>query len=344
MSLQTKVVIRGIGVCAPPISDYVSSGMFGSVEEAQLFSRKIGIHSRRLSNGKFSTKDLCLHAAEGLLRTLEWKAEELKLLISVTQSPDFLVPGNGYLLQRDLHMNSECLTIDMSEGCTGWVKAISTAISLMDKAQVSKAILVAGETNILCNPTARDSYLLMGDVGTATALELTEEEHSLELDFKTFGDRYKYIYSPESGADYLKQTLGPAGAPYSVGYHHDIIMQGLDIHSFISAEVAPSLMHFIANTETEKEYHFIHQPNPLHHKFLVKKSRLLAERCPSVIANFGNVSSASIPLTIQQFFESNGAQSEFNYVNCHAFGVGMSLAHARLPIRDFVVAPFIELS
>lgn len=345
MLSTSKAALRGISVCAPEKILMTDESMFESVSEAQLFLKKIGIQSRRVSGGSLSTLDLCHSAVQSLLSTLGWKASDVDLLISVTQSPEYTVPGNGYLLHKRLSLTSACMILDLNGGCTAWVQAVHLALKMADGLGIKKAVVVAGETNILSSPEQSDSFLLMGDMGTATAIEATGTDQLYHYHNKVYGEKFDLIYAPESGAAFLKESLlkRSTSSDCTLRYIHQIKMRGTDIHHFISNEVASAIKDFITETNTLHEQHFIHQPNLLHHQFILKKVGLDSEKCPTSIGEFGNVSSASIPLTIHQYFSE---QEPFHlplFLNCHAFGVGMSIAQGRFPVFDFRIAPLVEI-
>lgn len=345
MLSSTNAALRGISVCAPKKMLVTGECMFDSATEAQLFVKKIGIKFRRVSGGHISSFNLCHAAANSLMKELGWAAADIGLLISVTQSPDYTVPGNSYLLHKSLSLPSHCMVLDLNGGCTAWVQAVQMALALVDGNNIKKAIVVSGETNILSNPKSKDSFLLMGDMGTATAIEGIGLALNYHFDTKVYGDKFNFIYAPESGAAYLKESLasGKIDSDDTLRYVHQILMSGEDIHSFISTDVASAIKDFIVKTETLRDYHFIHQPNLLHHQFILKKVGLSSDKCPTSIGEFGNVSSACIPLTIHQFYSNKGSLKDLDYLNCHAFGVGMSILQGRFPTNDFRLAPFIEI-
>jgi len=74
------------------------------------------------------------------------------------------------------------------------------------------------------------------------------------------------------------------------------------------------------------DFAVFHQANDYMNGYLAKKLKLLPSQTPSSIANFGNTSSVSIPLTI-----ATQLQNKFEgpkKVVLSGFGVGMSWATA----------------
>jgi len=73
-----------------------------------------------------------------------------------------------------------------------------------------------------------------------------------------------------------------------------------------------------------------------------KKCKIPAEKCPYSIRDFGNNSSASIPITMVTAARDalNGSDKEI--VAC-AFGVGLSWATLHMKLQNPVISPLVEV-
>ncbi|MFX7902693.1 3-oxoacyl-[acyl-carrier-protein] synthase III C-terminal domain-containing protein, partial [Acinetobacter baumannii] len=76
----------------------------------------------------------------------------------------------------------------------------------------------------------------------------------------------------------------------------------------------------------------LHQANKLITESLRKKLGISEQKCPYSITQFGNTSSATIPLTIVTQIGSIRGRSQ--RIFCSSFGVGLSLANMVLDITD----------
>jgi 3-oxoacyl-[acyl-carrier-protein] synthase-3 len=75
--------------------------------------------------------------------------------------------------------------------------------------------------------------------------------------------------------------------------------------------------------------------------YLAKKLKLRSEQVPSCIAQFGNTSSVSIPLTIAT--QLRGKFDSPKKLILSGFGVGMSWATAFITLDDCQISNLIEL-
>jgi 3-oxoacyl-[acyl-carrier-protein] synthase-3 len=89
------------------------------------------------------------------------------------------------------------------------------------------------------------------------------------------------------------------------------------------------------------DYFVFHQANNFMNGYLAKKLKLPSEKVPSSIAQFGNTSSVSIPLTIVSQLKDKLKGT--NTLLLSGFGVGMSWASAILPLTDCFIPDLIEL-
>jgi 3-oxoacyl-[acyl-carrier-protein] synthase-3 len=73
-----------------------------------------------------------------------------------------------------------------------------------------------------------------------------------------------------------------------------------------------------------------------------KKLKLPEEKVPYSLRNFGNTSSASIPLTILSELRKEALQEKHSYIGC-GFGVGLSWATVAFHLDHIVVSDLVEI-
>ncbi len=74
-----------------------------------------------------------------------------------------------------------------------------------------------------------------------------------------------------------------------------------------------------------------------------KKCKIPVEKCPYSIRDFGNNSSASIPLTMVTELRENLSEGAHEIVGC-GFGVGLSWSTLYTTLQAPVILPLIEIS
>jgi len=83
------------------------------------------------------------------------------------------------------------------------------------------------------------------------------------------------------------------------------------------------LLSFYSIDKEKIDFFIFHQANMMMNKMIVKKLKLPAEKVPFSLNNFGNTSSASIPLTIVSELNDNLLNQKKDIL-LSGFGVGLS--------------------
>ena len=126
-----NIKVKGLTVCVP--SNVVENSSYTVVPENErpAFIQAIGIERRRVAPEDVCTSDLCQKAAENLISEIGWNKEDIELLVFVSQTPDYRMPATSCVLQHRLGLPRTCMTIDVSQGCSGYVYGLSVAGSLV---------------------------------------------------------------------------------------------------------------------------------------------------------------------------------------------------------------------
>jgi 3-oxoacyl-[acyl-carrier-protein] synthase-3 len=92
----------------------------------------------------------------------------------------------------------------------------------------------------------------------------------------------------------------------------------------------------------DADYFVFHQANMKMNNMIVKKLKLDVEKVPSCMYNFGNTSSASIPLTIVSQLKGKFEDKPTKFVCC-GFGVGLSWGTVAFESEHVVVSDLVEV-
>ena len=150
-----NVSIRGIAVCVPNhVVENRSLDYFTS-EEIDNVITMTGIERRYVADENTTCSDLCEKAFNELIEKLGWEKDSIGAVVFVTQTPDYLEPATSCIIQNRLGLSTDCMTIDISLGCSGWVHALSVISALMQNGTIKRGLLLAGDTptkNCSVNP------------------------------------------------------------------------------------------------------------------------------------------------------------------------------------------------
>lgn len=346
-----NVRIAGMSIGIP--SKTVVNDTVRSMEyDAQAFVEKTGVKQRRLTH-TLTTSDLCYDAAEKLITDLGWDKKEIEVLIFVSQTPDYLLPATSCILQNRLGLSKECYAMDVSLGCSGWTYGLSTIASLMNSGSLKKGLLLVGDAKRLttCANDAKKFGApdpLFGHAGTVTAIEYREGVEGFTFHFGTDGSGYDAIIIPGGGArnpfneESLKLKVCEDGISRC---ELQSVMKGMDVFSF-GISTAPKsvkkLLEKINKTTDEIDFFVFHQANKMMNLQINKKLGLLAEKSPSCMYEFGNTSSASIPVTIVSKL-AEVLKNGTNQIIACGFGVGLSWCTAHFVMDHPVISELVEL-
>lgn len=343
-----NVRIAGIAAGVPEniISNYtLKQGVdISSDYTPEAFVETTGVKERRCSE-TLCTSDLCFAAAERLIADLGWNKSEIEALVFVSQTADFFLPATACILQDRLGLPKGCYAEDVALGCSGWVYGLSNVVSLVSTGAVKKALLLAGDAKKR-SKMKRDP--LFGDAGTVTALEYKEGAKGFQFHFGTDGSGFDAIIIPDGGS---RNQITPQSfelKEYEGKMIHGLQtrMKGMDVFSF-GITTAPKSIKQLAEhfgfDYLSADYVIFHQANMKMNNQIVKKLKLDPEKVPFCMYQFGNTSSASIPLTIVSQLKGKFENKPTKFICC-GFGVGLSWGTVAFETNNVIISGIVEVS
>lgn len=321
--------ILGICSCVPKKIERTADYDYISIEERELFTKTTGIKERRVADDDVTCSDLCFAAASHLLDKLGGRSE-IDLVVFVSQSPDYYLPASSVLLQDRLGLKKECLAFDINLGCSGYAYGLSVVSNLLQGGQLKKALLLVGDKSTTSTSyTDKSSYPLFGDAGTATLIEHNKKAEQWHFNLQSDGSgKNAIIIEHGHSRNPFDATLADV-AEIEPGINRakkHLALNGLDIFNFALKEVAPNIQTLSEQSGISAEqidFYIFHQANKLINESVRKKLKAAPEKVPYSIAEFGNTSSASIPLTMCYALQ-NELRSKKLTLLLSGFGVGFS--------------------
>lgn len=342
--------MAGISACVPEKILHNRDYSWIKNSDRDLLIKTIGVEQRHVASKGETTSDLCFKAAIQLLTELNWKPEEINLLVFVSQSRDYVIPSTSAILQDRLHLPKTCLAIDVNLGCSGYVYGLSVISSLMKTAGIKKSLLLVGDlSNVTSSYRDKSTYPLFGDAGTATALELSEGFAPMMFNLQTDGSGHEAIIIRDGGVRNLLSKKSFAVKKYGDGIYRSrlhIELNGIEVFNFSLREVVPNikitLKHFNKNLD-EFNYLVFHQANKLINETIRKMLKADISKVPYSLRDYGNTSCASIPLTLVSQLRSELSSSPQKLM-LSAFGIGLSWGTVLMETDKIVVPEVIALT
>ena len=345
-----NVKLSGISACVPLKSEEnIDLKNFVNSDEAKKFIDSTGVERRRIADSQTTTLDLCFYAADKLISNLKWDKESIDCLIFVTQTPDYILPASSCILQDKLQLNEECYTLDISSGCSGWVYGMSVVTSLLSLGNIKRGLLLCGDTTL--KPVSHEdksAYPLFGDAGTATAFEFEKACPDIKFHLATDGSGYDAIIIPDGG---FRNPFSEKSLQYEkvddgiIRNRLHTILNGMDVFSFGISKAPQSVNKLLEFCGLERElidYFTFHQANLFMNEKIRKKLQIPPEKVPYSLKDFGNTSSATIPLTMVTQLQKDLQSRHLKNIAC-GFGVGLSWASVYFETNHIVVPDLIEI-
>lgn len=324
-----NTAIRAIYTSVPKQKVFTKDYEWVTIAERDLFAKTTGIIERRVASSTTTCSDLCFQAADELLNDLNCR-DQIDLILFVSQSPDYFLPSTAVILQDKLGLSKNTVAFDINLGCSGYVYGLTVIGQFLQNGNFRKALLLCGDkSTISTNYQDKSTFPLFGDAGSATLLEFD----------KSADEWFAHLASDGSGKDSIIIEHGHSRHPYGsvsdeyIEYEPGVIrtkkhlaLNGMDVFNFALKEVAPSIKLMLENFDInidDIDYFVLHQANKLINESVRKKLKVTPEKVPYSIQNFGNTSSASIPLTICTCLKEKIESDQLTLLLA-GFGVGFS--------------------
>lgn len=310
------------------------------------FVKNTGVKKRHLDEN-LTTSDLCYPAAIRLLNDLGWDPKEIDAIIFVSQFFDFIAPATACIIQDKLGCSKECLAYDIELGCSGWIYGMASLSSLMQGGFIKKALLLAGDGRWNYEGAIKYSDALFGHAGTVTALIYEEGATGFKFHLGSDGSGYKALWVPEGGA---RNPINPKSLEEFVVNGERVTglttrMNGMDVFSFGITTAPKSIKRLSEKFNVDfldRDYFVFHQANLQMNQMIAKKLKLPKEKIPYSMTEYGNTSSASIPLTMVTQI-SNDLRTKVCKLLCCGFGIGLSWGTLYVTTDKIIVSELVEV-
>lgn len=323
--------ILGTGSYLPKeeVSNRDIAELVGVTEEWIL--RKTKIETRRFAAPEEATSDLAARAGELALASAGLTATDIDALIVSTSTPDSPQPPTACLVQNLLGA-WHAYAFDINAVCSGFVYGLDLARGLIANRRDARVLVIAADLYSRCLDFAdRRTAVLFGDGAGAAVLGAADDAHGiLRIDLCTRGDKQRLIRVEAGG------SRTPASHVTVAMGDHYFKMEGRSVRDFVLEQVPPALARTIAAagiSAAEVAHVVPHQPNGVLLDDLADHAGLPRARLHRTVERYGNVGSASVPVTLDQA-QRDGALRDGDLVLLTTFGGGMALGNCLLRWQD----------
>ncbi|HPG30941.1 MAG TPA: beta-ketoacyl-ACP synthase III [bacterium] len=261
-----------------------------------------GIKERRIAAGDETSSTLGIEAAKRALKNAGIKKENIDLIVVSTLAPDYIFPSTACLIQSGLGIKNSS-AFDVIGACTGFLMALSIADKYV-KSGVSKyALVVAAEcVSRFVDWKDRNTCVLFGDGAGAAVLTGDKKYGIIGESIYSNGDLSDILCLPGGGGKY------PASEETLKKRMHYIKMDGTEVYKAAVRTMSETSTALLEKTGIKKEsidYFIPHQANLRIIDSLRKRLNLPLEKVMINVDKYGNTSSATIPIGLDEAVKNN---------------------------------------
>ena len=323
--MPLKSRITGTGSCVPEkVLDNFDLEKKVDTSDEWIIERT-GIRERRIAESAETTSDLSLEASKKALQAAGVKPKEIDLIIVATMTGDMPMPSTASILQRKLGAKNAG-AFDLNAACSGFLYGLSVADNFIKAGAFKKILLVGAEVmSKFLDWKDRTTCVLFGDGAGAVALEATSGKRGiLSTHIYSDGNLWDFICLPGGGSEH------PPSLETIKNRMHFVKMKGNETFKVAVRTLEKLVINTLkVNNVKPSELAMLipHQANLRIISATAKRLKLPMSRVAVNLDRYGNTSSASIPIALDEVVR-DGRIRNGEYILLEAFGSGLTWASA----------------
>lgn len=280
---------------------------------------RTGIHRRHIAAEDEFTSDLAMSSVLDLIRRYGDQAlDGVDMVIVATNTPDALFPSTAALVQARFGL--QAAAFDLLAACPGWLYGLDVAAGMVESGRHRKVLVIGAEAlTKIVDWEDRSTAVLFGDGAGAAIVEPVAESHG----FKSF-----ITGADGKGAHHLHFRSVGKNLPDGTELAESLYMNGREVFKFAVRVMETSTLEAVgkAGLKPDEISLFVpHQANLRIIEAAREKLGLPRERVVVTVDEYGNNSTASIPLAIARALD-DGRIADGDNLLLVSFGAGLTWA------------------
>ncbi len=335
-------VITGTGRCLPG-KKRSNHDIAQLVETSDAWIReRTGVRNRHVVETE-TTSSMAVAAAKEAVSDASLEAIDIDMIIVATISSDVIMPSTACMVQSEIGA-SNAVAFDLNAACSGFIFAYHTAQVYISMGLVTNVLIIGAESlSHIVNWEDRGTCILFGDGAGAVVLSAKKGKphpcvmHSnggkgsvLTCDTMSpqaqMTDKFDIQMQRSDNHDIQVQRLD----------NHYIQMNGQEVFKFAVRkvpEVVEELLRSIGVSSEDIDYYILHQANKRIVESVAKRLALPLERFPMNLEEYGNTSSASIPILLDELHKAGRLKGGMKLIMA-GFGAGLTWGAAYLEWQE----------
>ena len=267
-------------------------------------TERTGIKRRHLVEQEGTVK-MASEAGRRALKDARIDASKIDLILVSTITPDRNLPCTACQVQDELGAwNATCF--DLNAACTGFLFAYNTAQAYLHTGIYKNALVIGAEAmSTIVDFTDRGTCILFGD-GAGAAVLCADKDEELKT---------------------VTRSDGRGGIHLSCEPGEYIHMNGSEIFKFAVREVTNCIEELLEKNNLKAEdvdFFILHQANKRIVEAVAKRLKVDIDKFPMNLQEYGNTSSASIPILLDEVNKKGMLERGMKLV-MSGFGAGLTL-------------------
>lgn len=264
----------------------------------EFITSRTGIRERRIAV-KETTISMAVDASKIALTEANVKPEEIDLILLTTMTPDNSCPNTACSVQDQLGAVN-AVAIDINTNCSGFVFAMSIANAYVNLNKYKTILIISAELlSKIIDYTDRTTCILFGDGAGAAVFRPSDG-----------GMTYISEHADGSGGKYLSAGSVPRNNLFneSIEKFRYPLMDGKEIVNFATTRVPDNINEVLEQAKvdiSEVKYFILHQANIKIIEGIAEVLDIDMSKFPTNIDKYGNTSSASIPILLDEVNKAN---------------------------------------
>lgn len=260
-----------------------------SIDEKMILrqGRLTGVDSRYLCSDGQTLSDLLIPPAKQLITGKKINRDNIRVLIVVTETPDYKIPATANKIQHQLELPEQCICMDVNQGCAGSAVGIQLMCAMLSgQKQGIIGLLLMGNAiydftdEERKNPDIVLNQMIYGSGGAALAFEVKETAEPIICETLSYGCYAENICVKKDGS-------AVNDALHVVDFNHDIWAKNfLEFKSKIE------------NLNGQTDFYLLNQSQKMILDTMIKASGIEREKVLFSIQTLGDTYSAAPFITL----------------------------------------------
>ncbi len=298
MKLAKSVGIIGTGSYLPEkvLTNFDLEKMVDTSNEWII--KRTGISERRILDEDLPAYSMGIEAAKRAIENANLKAEDIDLIVYATVTDDYYTPSQACIIQGAIGA-SNAIAFDISAACTGFIYALVVAQQFVACGQYKHALVIGCEAlSKITDWKDRNTCVLFGDGAGAAVLGQVDEGYGILNSFLgSDGTSAMVLNAPslyiseEQKENRLNDKL------------NSLWMDGTEVFKFAVKTMSSATLKVLEelNMSVDDLQHiFPHQANTRIIDGAIKKLGITDDKLYYIIHKYGNISSASVPVALDE--------------------------------------------